>query len=191
MVQDLSSYRSIQTNYFVRIDVPGAGNRILVSDYHTDYTIGGYTYTAVGDLLNLSKTTSNIRATSEEFSIGLSGIPSGNISKFINQKVKGSEVYVTRGIFNPSNGTLLSIANNPNTKFSGVVNNYSIKDDLNGSDGELIIALTVTSVVDQLTNKVSGRRTNPIDQQEFYPNDESFDRVPQLSKSNFNFGAPS
>lgn len=190
MVQDLSSYRSIQTNYFVRIDVPGVGNRILVSDYHKDYTIGSYTYTAVGDLLNLSKTTSNIRATSEEFSIGLSGIPSGNISKFVNQKVKGSEVYITRGIFNPTTGTLLNIANNPNTKFTGVINNYSIKDDLNGSEGELVIAITVTSVVDQLTNKIAGRRTNPIDQQEFYPNDESFDRVPQLSKSNFNFGAP-
>jgi hypothetical protein len=190
MVQDLSSYRSIQTNYFVRIDVPGAGNRITVSDYHKDYVLNSYTYTGVGDLLNLSKTTSNIRATSDEFTLGISGIPAGNISKFISQKVKGSEVYVTRGIFHPTTGELLSIANNPSSKFVGVVNNFTIKDDLDGSDGELTIVITVSSVVEQLTNKVSGRRTNPIDQAEFYPNDESFDRVPQLTKSNFNFGAP-
>ena len=46
------------------------------------------------------------------------------------------------------------------------------------------------SAINQLNNKVAGRRTNPIDQAEFYPGDQSFDRVPALAKSNFNFGAP-
>jgi len=40
-----------------------------------------------------------------------------------------------------------------------------------------------------LSNKVSGRRTNPIDQKELYPTDPSMDRVVSLASSNFNFGA--
>ena len=70
------------------------------------------------------------------------------------------------------------------------MNNFNIADDLAGSDGSVVITLTATSIIDQLNNKVSGRRTNPIDQAEFYPGDQSFDRVPALAKSNFNFGAP-
>lgn len=186
---NLSSYRSLQVNYFVSIEVDG-GSGIYVSDYHKTFTANTITYTGVGGLLSIGKTTSNIRATSEELTIGLSGIPATNVTNVITNKIKGGVVIVQRAIFDPVTGNLLVISNNPSVKFRGVVNNFSIGDDLDGSDGELTIAITATSQVDQLTNKITGRRTNPIDQEEFYPGDQSFDRVPRLANSNFNFGAP-
>jgi hypothetical protein len=189
MALDLSSYRHIQTNLFCKLVIPGY-QTLTFSDYHINYTINSVEYQGIGELLSVSNTTSNLRATSEELSIGISGIPSGNVSDILTRKIKGSEIEITRAFFNAETGALLSISGNPAGKFKGVVNNFNVADDLAGADGSVIITLTATSVIDQLNNKVAGRRTNPIDQEEFYPGDESFDRVPALAKSNFNFGAP-
>ena len=188
---DLSSYRSIQTNLFVRIDVPGY-QVLTFSDYHKNYTISGTTYTGLGQLLAVTNTTNNLRAAPEEVSISISGIPSGNITAILDNKIKGSNVRIYRGFFNSTTGELLSVAGNPAGKFQGVVNNFDITDDLDmGSDtGTITLTLTVTSVVDLLNNKITGRRTNPTDQDLFYSGDKSMDRVPSLAKSNFNFGAP-
>lgn len=188
---DLSSYQSIQTNLFVRIDVPGY-QVLTFSDYYKSYTISGTTYTGLGQLLAVTNTTNNLRAAPEEVSISISGIPSGNITAILDNKIKGSNVRIYRGFFNPTTGELLSVAGNPAGKFQGVVNNFDITDDLDmGSDtGTITLTLTVTSVVDLLNNKITGRRTNPTDQNLFYSGDKSMDRVPSLAKSNFNFGAP-
>ena len=190
MALNLTNYPTIQTNLFVKVDVPGY-QTLTFSDYHKNYTIQGYLYTGIGELLSISNTTSNLRAAPEELSISVSGIPAGNVSDFVGQKVKGSQVEVYRGFFDAGTGELLSISGNPAGKFKGVLNNYAVTDDLDDDgEGSVIITFTCTSVIDQLNNKVTGRRTNPIDQAEFYPGDQSFDRVPALAKSNFNFGAP-
>ena len=101
--------------------------------------------------------------------------------------VPGGSYTIQRVFFNPTTGELLSISGNPAGKFQGVVSNFEISDDLDmGSDtGTITLTLNVTSVVEMLTNKVSGRRTAPAD----FPNGE-MNRVPALAKSNFNFGAP-
>lgn len=191
MALDLSSYRSIQTNLFVKLDIPGYAV-LTFSDYHKNYTIDGTNYTGLGQLLSISNSTNNLRAAPEDITIVISGIPSTNISDILNNKVKGSSLKVYRGFFNPTTGELLSIVGNPAGKFQGVVSNFDISDDLDiGSDtGTIKLTLTVTSVVELLNNKVAGRRTNPIDEKKFYPSDLSMDRVPALAKSNFNFGAP-
>ena len=118
----------------------------------------------------------------------ISGIPNGNISEILDNRVKGSELVVYRGFFDPDTGNLLSITGNPAGKFHGVVSNYEIADDLTPGDdtGTITIALNVTSVVELLNNKISGRRTNPTD----FANEQSMNRVSALAKSNFNFGAP-
>jgi hypothetical protein len=191
MAIDLSSYSSIQTNLFVRIDIPSY-EVLRFSDYHKAFTISGESYSALGQLVAVTNTTSNLRATPEELSVSISGIPSANITAILTTKIKGSNIRVYRTFFDPVTGVALDIAGNPAGKFNGIVSNFEIADDLDiGSDtGTVTLVLTCTSVVELLNNKVSGRRTNPIDQDQFYPNDKSFDRVPALAKSNFNFGAP-
>jgi hypothetical protein len=56
--------------------------------------------------------------------------------------------------------------------------------------GSLVLTLTAVSFIEQLKGKISGRKTNPVDQLRFYPTDHSMDRVPTIANSNFNFGAP-
>lgn len=190
MALNLSSYKQIQTNLFVKVVVPGY-QTLTFSDYHKNYLIGATTYTGIGELLSVSNTTSSLRATPEELSISVSGIPTGNVSDFVDQRVRGSAVDVHRGFFDATTGELLAISGNPATKFTGVVNNFTVTDDMNDNgEGTLTITFTCTSIIDQLNNKISGRATNPVDQKELYPTDQSMDRVPALAKANFNFGAP-
>jgi hypothetical protein len=188
---DLSAYDSVQTNLFVRLDIPDYAV-LTFSDYHRSLTIDGTAYTGLGQLLAISDTSGSLRASPADVTISISGIPTANVTAILNNRIKGSEVKIYRGFFNPSTGQLLSVVGNPAGKFQGVINNFEISDDLEmGSDsGSFTLILTATSVVELLNNKVSGRRTNPADQKEFYPNDLSMDRVPSLAKSNFNFGAP-
>ena len=185
MAVDLSSYRSIQTNLFVKLVTPS--QTLTFSDYHKDYTISGTVYQGIGQLLSVSNTTNNLRAAPDEITVVITGIPAGNTSAILAANLKGSDLQIYRGFFNPTTGDLLSIAGNPAGKFQGVVSNYDVTDELEmgGDTGAVRLTLTVTSFVDLLTDKINGRRTNPRDF-----TDKSMDRVAAVAKSNFNFGAP-
>jgi hypothetical protein len=190
MTLDLSSYSAIQTNLFVRIDIPGY-QVLKFSDFNIPYTINSESYTALGSLVGVTDTTNELRATSQDVTISISGIPDANVSDIINRRVKGSNVIIYRAFFNPSTGQLLSISGNPAQKFQGIISNYDITDELEmGSlTGTVALTLTATSIVELLNNKVAGRRTNPTDMKQYYPTDVSMDRVLSLENSNFNFGA--
>ena len=188
---NFSSYSSIEANLFVRLDI--TDYKVLTfSDYPIPYTINGEQYTGLGQLLNVGNTDSNLRATPQDLSITISGILQSNISDVLNYKIKGSNIILYRAFFDPNTNELLTISGNPASKFNGVVSNFDISDDLvmESEEGTVSINFICTSVVELLNNKIVGRRTNPIDQRLYYPNDPSMDRVPNLSKSNFNFGAP-
>ena len=191
MSLNLTAYDAVQTNLFIKLVIPGY-QTLTFSDYYKTYSFGGDTYSGLGELLSVSNTNSDLRAAPQELTIQISGIPAGNVSEILNNKIKGSAIKVYRGFFDATTGELLSIGNNPTGKFSGIVSNFDISDDLEGGSdtGEVILTLTCTSVVELLNNKVTGRRTNPDDQKLFFPGDTSMDRVPALAKSNFNFGAP-
>lgn len=182
----LSGFRSIQTNLFVSITVPNYAV-LTFSDFHRNYTINSVNYTGLGQLVAISSTDDNLRAVPKEMIITISGIPNSNVTDILNNRIKGSKCSVMRAFFDPNTTTLYSLTGNPAGKFQGVISNYSIDDDLddNGSSGTISLTLNVTSVVELLSNKISGRRTNPSD----FPTGE-MNRVLPLAKSNFNFGAP-
>jgi len=186
MTVDLSAYRSIQTNLFVKLVIPGYAT-LTFSDYHRSYTIDGTNYTGLGQLLSVGNTEDSLRAAPSDITISISGIPSQNVTDVLNNKIKGSECKIYRAFFDPTTASLLPVLGNPAGKFQGVVSNYDITDDLDMGDdtGTVTLTLTVTSVVELLQNKVTGRRTNPQD----FPDGEMA-RVLPLQKSNFNFGAP-
>jgi len=67
---------------------------------------------------------------------------------------------------------------------------YSIEEEFDSAAtaASSTILITCNSTVELLSNKTSGRRTNPIDQKALYPTDLSMDRVLRLSKANLNWG---
>ena len=162
------------------------------SDHSDTYSIDGEPYTNIGQLLSISATASEIRATESEVTVVVSGVPTGSIAEILNNNPKGAELQIKRVFFNPVTGLPLGISGNPATKFLGLVTNYSIDEEYDpvGRQASNSIALICSSELSILKNKVTGRRTNPYDQTRFFPGDLAMNRVPTIQNSSFQFGAP-
>lgn len=201
MTINLSSYKVIESGLFVRIAVNGyrtgpggAGTSTVLrfSDYVRSVEVNSELYTGIGRLMNISPTNSDLRTASAGVTIALSGIPNSSLQEIIYSDMKGSKVEVRRVIFDPVTGQPLNIAGNPIGRFFGIVNNYSIEEDIDvaANTASSTIVLECASAIETLSNKITGRKTSPYDMKAVNPSDVSFDRVPNLAASNFNFGAP-
>ena len=198
---DLTSYTSIQSNLFVRIEIaeykanPGdayTSQVLRFSDMLTPYTLNGESYSGLGRLMSVSSSASEMRVSGGEVTLVLNGIPNASIYEIVNSKIKGSPVKIYRALFNSTTGAFLNITGNPVGRFNGYVTNYSLNEEYDNSTrtSANTLVLTCTSVVDVLEGKIAGRKTNPSSEKKFYTNDLSMDRVPNLEKATFNFGAP-
>lgn len=186
---DLRSYTSVSSTLLITWEVPGLSTA-YITDYSSSISMNGNTYTNIGKLLSVSNTTSELKTSPNDLTISLSGVPTGSITDILNQQIKGSKVTIHRAFWNPSTGANLVLTGGGNTvmKFKGIVTNYSISDmiDITAQLATSTITLTCSSMVEVLSNKISGRRTNPVD----FPGESSMSRVQALANSNFNFGAP-
>ena len=198
---NLSSYNAVESHIFVRIAVdyykasPSATptQEILkFSDLRTPYVINGETYTGVGNLMSISSSSSEIRASSGELTISLSGIPNTAIAEIVHSRIKGCPVRIYRVLFDPATGEKLDIPYNPLLRYRGFVNNYGLQEDHNiqARTASNTITLICASPIDVLQNKYAGRKTNPASQKRYFPGDASMDRVPTLENATFDFGAP-
>lgn len=184
---DLSSYSAVEAAMFCRIDVPDY-DVLLFSNYNIPVTIGDDTYVNLGTLLNVTDSSSDIRATSGTLTITITGIPNSSLAEVLDQRFKGSKIQVWRVFFDASTKQMLEIDGNPAGRFQGIVTNWSLDEDW-GTTSRNMISFTCSSAVDVLNNKVAGRKTNGNDQKRWYPSDVSMDRVSVIANSNFNFGA--
>ena len=189
---DLRSYKSVSIATLVKWAVPNF-DTAYISDYSTLLSDGTNTYTNIGTLLGVSSTVSELTSSPGEITVSLSGIPTGSITDILNEEIKGSNIEIYRAYFNPQTYQGIDFVpggslNNSTTVFKGIVTNYSISDSVDNGSGIAVstITLTCASLVEVLSNKTSGRRTNPAD----FPGEASMDRVRALANSNFNFGAP-
>lgn len=195
---DLTGQQAVRTALFVRIDVAeyrttsgGAySNEILTfSDHNANFTIDSQLYIPLGNLLNITSSNSELRASSNTITITLSGIPNSSIAEIIYSKIKGSPVKIYRAYFNATTGTQIGTTQG---RYIGSVNNYSLDEeyDVVARTASNNLQIECLSNVDILSNKVAGRKTNPQSMKQFYSTDISFDRVPNLKDAAFNFGAP-
>lgn len=202
MTIDLTSYKSIQSNLFVRIEIdeykvnPGDSYTSTVlrfSDLLHPFTLNSESYAGLGKLMSITETASELRVSGGELTITISGIPNTSIFEIVNSKIKGSPIQIYRGLFNSSTGAYLSsLAGNPVGRFTGFINNYSLNEDydVDSRTSSNTLVLTCASNIDVLNSKIAGRRTNPESQKSFYSTDLGMDRVTSLAQSEFNFGAP-
>jgi len=195
---DLSSYSAVRTALFVRIEIDEyrttptgtfSEQVLRFSDHNAVYSIAGETYQNLGNLMGITATNSELRASSSSVTISLSGIPNSAIAEIVNSKIKSSPVRIYRGYFNPANDVQIG---DMQGRFSGFVNNYSLQEDydVDSRSASNTIILECASTIDILSRKTSGRRTNPESMKRFYPTDLAFDRVPTLENTTFDFGNP-
>ena len=188
---NLAPYRAIHPAYFVEIDIDGYAI-LRFSDLTYPYTLNGDLYSNIGQLLSISSSASEVRATESQVSVSISGVPAGSVAEILNNNPKGSPIVIQRGFFNPTTNELLNIAGNPATKFSGMIFNYAMEEEWDSATRTSSFSITFIcqSIITTLKKKIGGRRTNPSDQEAWTAGDLSMSRVPTVMNSNFQFGAP-
>ena len=194
----LSDFDHIRTATFVKIDIEEYwdGSQFIqqtlaFSDHFTDFLFGGNTYTALGSLMDVTSTFSDLQTSTDSVTVVVTGIPNRSIEEIVKSKIKAEPVAIYRGFFN-QDGTLITGLNfaNPLQRFLGYVNNYTLQEDWDAETrtSTNTIALDIGSQVDVIQRKVSGRKTNPTNMDRYYPDDKSFDNVPALVDQKVNFG---
>ena len=149
-------------------------------------TIDGTQYSPLGGLLAVGIQQRDIRVTSADTSISLSGIPSDgsdNMAIVLGTKIRGSTIEVIRGFYN-NNYVLTSTAQ----RFTGIVTSYNITEERHDLVDNFTITLNASSYRLVLQNRVAGRKTNGESWKVFYPTDTSMDNVYSLADQYFDFG---
>lgn len=152
------------------------------SSYQSE-TIANTVYTPLGGLLGVGIQQRDIRVTSADTSLSLSGIDGNNMYTVLANKIRGSKVEIIRGFYN--NNYVLS---NTAQRFTGIVTSYNIAEERQNNDDNFTITLNASSFRYVLENRVAGRKTNSESWKEFNPTDTSMDRIPSLSDQKFDFG---
>ena len=152
------------------------------SSYQSE-TIDGQVYTPLGGLLAVGIQQRDIRVTSADTSISLSGIDGNNMYVVLASLIRGSKLEITRGFYD-NNYTLTSDAK----RFTGIVTNYNISEERVDQDDNFTITLNASSFKSVLENRIAGRKTNSESWKEYNPTDTSMDRVPSLADRAFDFG---
>jgi hypothetical protein len=176
------------------------GKTYYISNCYREVTHNTKTYLALAGFLSVSEIQNNISNANDEVQVSLSAIPPEYIAATLDTQIKGGEINIYRCFFDYQTQQVLT--NGVYKRFTGVVSNFSVQEDLNATGASPDISHTITiiasSIMGVLENKVSGRRTNQEDYQRFwtelnnvnYLSDPSMNRVEVLFNSSFDFGKP-
>lgn len=160
-------------------------NVYTFSSSYKSETIGNTVYTPLGGLLGVGIQQRDIRVTSADTSLSLSGIDGTNMNTVLGTKIRGSKVEIIRGFYD-SNYVLSNTAQ----RFTGIVTSYNISEERQEQDDNFTITLNASSFKYTLENRIAGRKTNSESWKEFNPTDTSMDRIPSLADQKFDFGKP-
>lgn len=185
---DLTYTPAIHSSFFIKIDSPS--NTLLFSDHFVSQVINGETYTPLGKLMNVGNSSSELRPSFQSVSVSISGVLDSDKQKVLSIKYKGAPVTIYRGLFDVASGELLTGGTNPVVKFKGFVNNWTLDEnyDVVNRTSTNVIQFECTSLIDLLSKKRAGRKTNSASMKRFFSTDTSFDRVSKLVNTEFNFG---
>jgi hypothetical protein len=153
-------------------------------------TVGGITFSNLGSLLSVSDVQRDIKATSDDMTISLTGIDPTNVSLILSNDIKGSLIEVWRGFLNSNNQIITTPSLQFFKRYQGIINNVSITEDFNTQARTRVATCTLSccSMRRIIENRISGIKTNINSWQFFYPDDTSMSRVQEISNTFFDFG---
>jgi hypothetical protein len=148
-------------------------------------TYDGNTYTELGAFLNVGEFTEDIKTTNGDLSLVLTGIPAGNVQTVMTEPVKGGAVTIFRAFFDSSYAVSAVYP-----RYKGIITNYNITENVDLEQGDITntVGISVASINTILENRVNGQRTNPQDREKYFTGDKTFDRVPIINGTAFDFG---
>lgn len=177
---------------FVKLTVGNTATVYTFCNAAAPITVGGITFSNLGALLSVGDVQRDIKATSDDMTIQLTGINPTNVSLILSSDIKGSLVEVWRGFFNSNNQIITTPTTQFFKRYQGIINSVSITEDFN-TDARTRIAtcsISCSSMRRILENRLSGVKTNQNNWQFIYPNDTSMNRVSEISNTFFDFGSP-
>jgi hypothetical protein len=177
---------------FVKLTVGNAGTVYTFCNAAAPITVGGITFSNLGALLSVGDVQRDIKATSDDMTIQLTGINPSNIALILSSDIKGSLVEVWRGFFDSNNQIITTPTTQFFKRYQGIINSVSITEDFN-TDARTRIAtcsISCSSMRRILENRLSGVKTNQNNWQFIYAGDTSMNRVSEISNTFFDFGSP-
>ena len=158
-----------------------------LSSAYKEITYNSNNYTALGYLLNVETMTDSITGGNNDITITLSGIPTNPsmMGLVLTSAVKGSLIKIYRA-FEDNTGD--PIGDGVYLRYKGYVSNYQITEETSTNDRTNIVSLQCSNTNSILEKRITGRRTNPASMKRFFSSDTSFDRVPTLHNTAFDFG---
>ena len=177
---------------FVKLTVGNAGTVYTFCNAPAPITVGGITFSNLGALLSVGDVQRDIKATSDDMTIALTGISSANISLILSNDIKGSLVEVWRGFFDSNNQIITTPTTQFFKRYQGIINSVSITEDFNSEMRTRIATCSIScsSMRRILENRLSGVKTNQNSWQFIYAGDTSMNRVSEISNTFFDFGSP-
>ena len=178
---------------FVKLTIGTAGTVYTFCNAAAPITVGGNTFSNLGALLNVSDIQRDIKATSDDMTISLTGIVPANIAVILSNDIKGSLVEVWRGFFDSNNQIITTPTTQFFKRYQGIINSVAITEDFNSEMRTRVATCSIScsSMRRILENRLSGVRTNKSNWQFIYGTSEtSMNRVSEISNTYFDFGAP-
>jgi hypothetical protein len=167
-ISAVDTERSIE--HGVLIDLTLDGTTYYISNCYKDVVHNGNTYQALAGFLSVSEIQSNISNANDEIQVSLSAIPPTYIAAVLGEPIKGGELNIYRAFFDYT--TQEVITGEIYRRFTGIISNYSVQEDLDVSNQEPSVNHTITiiasSIMGVLENKYTGRRTNRQDYQIYW-----------------------
>lgn len=184
---------SIRHSEFVKLSIGPLGSPTAVYSYCNaggPVTVDGTTFNNLGSLMAVGDVQRDIKSTSDDMTISLTGLNPANVSIILSATIKGSIVEIWRGFLDSNNQIITSPTTQFFKRYQGIVNNVSITEDFNDELRTRIATCSIScsSMRRILENRISGVKTNQKSWQEFYPNDTSMNRVAEIQSTYFDFG---
>ena len=148
-------------------------------------TIDGQIYSPLGGLLAVGVQPRDMRVTSADTSVSLSGIDGNNIYIVLAEKIKGSKLEIFRGFYDAN-----FVMTSAYKRFTGIITSYNISEDRHDLVDTFTVNINASSYKTVLQNRIAGRKTNSTSWKEYYPTDTSMDQVASLADTPFDFGNP-
>ena len=177
---------------FVKLTVGTAATVYTFCNAAAPITVGGITFNNLGALLNVGDVQRDMRSTSDDMTIALTGIDPANIGLILSNDIKGSIVEVWRGFFDANNQIITTPTTQFFKRYQGIINSVSITEDFNSELRTRIATCSIacSSMRRILENRLGGVKTNQSSWQFLYPGDTSMNRVATIANTYFDFGKP-
>jgi hypothetical protein len=177
---------------FVKLTVGTAETVYTFCNAAAPITVGGITFANLGALLNVGDVQRDMRSTSDDMTIALTGIDPTNIGIILGNDIKGSLVEVWRGFFDSNNQIITTPTTQFFKRYQGIINSVSITEDFNSEMRTRIATCSIacSSMRRILENRLGGVKTNQSSWQFLYPGDASMNRLATIANTYFDFGKP-